>query len=123
MSYYVWGSGISYQQYLLAKSFVSDVTTSVSGTGKRISLQVEKQTRQLIASNESLLHQNLQLAESTAEGFDTLSYQLEDISGQIAELNSTFHWGFSQVIAQLGHMNDSLAELVQIAKTPIQTTA
>ncbi len=57
------------------------------------------------------------------EGFDRLSYGLEEISAGISELNTTFHWGFSQVIAVLVTMNDALSELIKIAKTPVQTVA
>ncbi len=64
------------------------------------------------------------------EGFETLSYGLSRISSGlsaissgISELNATFHWGFSEMLAQLGHMNDTLSELVKIAKTPVQTVA
>lgn len=48
---------------------------------------------------------------------------MDKISSGISELNATFHWGFGQVIASLGHMNDTLDELVKIAKTPVQTVA
>ncbi|MEI6262182.1 MAG: hypothetical protein WCR46_20040 [Deltaproteobacteria bacterium] len=64
------------------------------------------------------------------EGFETLSYGLSRISSGlsaissgISKLNATFHWGFSEMLAQLGHMNDTLSELVKIAKTPVQTVA
>ncbi|MDO9263584.1 MAG: SUMF1/EgtB/PvdO family nonheme iron enzyme [Desulfosalsimonadaceae bacterium] len=58
-----------------------------------------------------------------SEGFDRLSYELDNISAGISELNATFHWGFSEMLGQLGHMNDTLAKLVKIAKTPVQTVA
>lgn len=56
-------------------------------------------------------------------GFDRLSYHLQDISSGISGLNATFHWGFGQLIAGIGHMNDVLSELLKIAKTPVQTVA
>jgi hypothetical protein len=64
------------------------------------------------------------------EGFGHLSYELQgisyglrDLSSKIADLNATFHWGFGAIIAALGHMNDALSQLIQIAKTPVQTVA
>ena len=39
------------------------------------------------------------------------------------DLDSTFRWGFGQVLGTLGGMSTSLAELVQTAKTPAQTAA
>lgn len=45
------------------------------------------------------------------------------IVGAIHGLDSTFRWGFGQVIGTLGGMSTSLAALVQTAKTPAQTAA
>ena len=119
LSYYVWGSGISYVDYLQAKSFVDDVSSASRG----VSLEVSRQTRELVASNKDLTRGNIRIGDAVSEGFDRLSWALGEISSELGELNATFHWGFSQVIAQFGHMNDTLAELVSIAKTPVQTTA
>lgn len=41
----------------------------------------------------------------------------------IDDLDSTFRWGFGQVIGILGGMSTSLADLVRTAKTPAQTAA
>jgi tetratricopeptide (TPR) repeat protein len=119
MSYYVWGSGVSYQLYLQAKSFVDDVSSS----SRRMSLEVSHQTRALVASNNDLAMGNIRIADAVSEGFDKLSWALGEISAELSELNASFHWGFSQIIAQLGHMNDTREELVKVAKTPVQTTA
>ena len=74
-------------------------------------MEVSRQTRELIASNRDLTIGNIQIGDAVSEGFDRLSWALGEISGELSELNATFHWGFGQVIAQLGHMNDTLAEL------------
>ncbi len=73
--------------------------------------------------NSSLYHGFAQINGSLKQGFEKLSYDLKEVKSGISELNATFHWGFSQAIASLGHMNDSLTELVKIAKTPVQTFA
>ena len=111
MSYYVWGSGVSYQLYLQAKSFVDDVFSS----SRRMSLEVSHQTRALVASNNNLAMWNIRIADAVSEGLDKLSWALGEISAELSELNASFHWGFSQLIAQLGHMNDTLEELVEVA--------
>lgn len=131
MSYYVYGSSFSYNDYLQAKSFVKDITSKTGETGRAISMEIASQTRNVIASNEALSRNNIIAMEAMADslseelyyGFDQISHGLRDISIGISELNSTFHWGFSQVIASMGHMNDVLSELIKIAKTPIQTVA
>ena len=105
-------------------------------------MQISRQTREVIASNEALARENIRVSErqhheridaidaasdritgALSEGFDRVSYQLQDISAGISDLNATFHWGFSQMMAGIGHMNDALSELIKIAKTPVQTVA
>jgi len=131
MSYFVHGSSMSYSDYLQAKSFSGDITGATRHAAKQISMEVSNQTKEVIASNEALAREHIQAQEISTDriigvlngGFDRLSYKLEEISGGISELNATFHWGFGEVIASLGHMNDTLSELVKIAKTPVQTVA
>jgi tetratricopeptide (TPR) repeat protein len=38
-------------------------------------------------------------------------------------LSGIFEWGFSEMLISLGHINDSLVELLKITKTPAQTWA
>lgn len=153
MSNYVYGSGVSYLQYLQAKSFVGDISSASRKAGREISMEISRQTREIIASNEALARENIRVSErqhherlnaiygatdhiagaidaasdritgALSEGFDRVTYQLQDISAGISEINATFHWGFSQMIAGIGHMNDALSELIKIAKTPVQTVA
>jgi formylglycine-generating enzyme required for sulfatase activity/tetratricopeptide (TPR) repeat protein len=127
MSAYVYGSSITYRDYLQAKRFIDDLATA----SRAVSMAVSRQTRELIASKEALARENIRMMEASTDrvigaldpGFEQLSYGLEDISGGISELNATFHWGFPEIICRLGHMNDPLEELVKIAKTPVQTWA
>lgn len=142
MSYFVYGSSLSYNDFLQGKSFVDDIKSS----NKKIAIEVSKQTRQLIASNETLAKMEInsreianervlkrqteivgemteRITNKLSEGFETLSFQMQEISNELSELQSTFHWGFSSLIAELGGMNDSIKELIKIAKTPAQTAA
>lgn len=132
---YTPGTNLSYADYLQAKTFIKDITTSNLNAGKHISMEISHQTREIIASNEALARENIsvmeasntRLASTVSDGLselsDTISYGLQDISSGISELNGKFHWGFSQMIAGMGRMNDSLEELIKIAKTPAQTAA
>ncbi|MEM4402589.1 MAG: hypothetical protein QW376_08960 [Candidatus Caldarchaeum sp.] len=120
---YVWSSGLSYEQYLQAKEFVDKITDAARESGSAVRMEISRQTREIIASRETLKQENIRLRESLTEGFETLSYELQDISAGISELNARFHWGFSQVIAGIGRMNDTLAELIKVAKTPAQNAA
>ena len=127
MSNYVFGSGVSYQQYLQAKSFVSDITSGQKRASKAVSLAVSTQTRQILASQEALareqIHASEKISAELSQGFEALSWELEDVNRGISDLKASFHWGFSEMIGQLGGMNDALQELLKISKTPVQTVA
>ena len=43
--------------------------------------------------------------------------------GAIDGLNESFQWGFGQMIAQMGGMNDSLNTLIKLAKEEVQRLA
>jgi tetratricopeptide (TPR) repeat protein len=105
MSYYVSGSSLSYPDYLQAKSFESSFKS-----------EIFKQTRSIIASNEELQQQHIAAIESVSSGIEQLSFDAQ-------ELTATFQWGFSELLTAVGRVNDALAELVKIAKTPAQTWA
>lgn len=116
MSNYVFGTSLRYQDYLQAKSFEDTLVSEISSA-----------SRSIIATNEEL-SENLisvlgSMSSSMTRGFDRLSFDICDLSDGIAELNATFQWGFSEVLTKLGGLNDSLRELIKIAKTPAQTWA
>lgn len=144
MSSYVYNTSLSYPDYLQAKSFVNEL----SDGQRQVQLEVSRQTCQIVASSEDLAERGYKLVrrmgsdisdmrddlsavrddvsgmrEDIQEGFDVLAYSLGEVTGELKELNARFHWGFSEVITQLGRTNDSLKELVAIAKTPAQTWA
>ena len=135
MSNYVWGSHLSHADYLQAKSFVSDMKSATREAGRKVSMDISCQTRDIIASNESLHREHIEMLNASTDrtvgalndGFERLSYSMDagfdQISSGISELNATFHWGFGAILASIGHMNDTLSELVKIAKTPVQTVA
>jgi len=127
MSNYVWGSRLSYQDYIKAKQFAGDITGASREDGRRVYLEISRQTLEIVASREALAREQInvveQSARSTREGFKMLSYGITEISSSVSELNATFHWGFSDMLAQLGHMNDTLSELVKGAKTPLHIVA
>jgi hypothetical protein len=135
MSNYVWGTSLSHADYLQAKSFVSDVKSSTRDAARKVSMDISRQTRDVIASNESLHREQMELLTASTDrtvgalndGFERISYSMDAgfdrLSDGISELKATFHWGFGAVLASLGHMNDTLSELVKIAKTPVQTVA
>lgn len=120
MSYYAWDSKMSYKNYLAA----NDVA-------KEISMEISHQTREIVASTKALVSENIrvmetskdQVTETLSDGFDRISYEFKDISAGTSELDGAFHWGFSQLIAGIGRMSDSLSELKEISKIPARTKA
>lgn len=142
MSSYVFGGKLSYEDYLTARSFSKDTISATREAGRRVSMDISQQTREIIASDQALAREGISAIEASTErisgtvsegfsdlsdamdeGFSRLSYDLQDISSGIAELNATFHWAFGQVIASVGRMNDTLSDLIKIARTPAQTAA
>jgi tetratricopeptide (TPR) repeat protein len=127
MSTYHHGSGLSYSQYLQAKSFVSDVT----GATNALNLSVTKQTRELVASQQALAKENIhamkagfgKVVEATEAGFEQLSWEIRDVGQGISELNATFNWGLGEMVTKLTQMNSAVSQLVRLATTPIQTEA
>ena len=93
MSNYIYGSRLSYRDYLQAKSFEEAFTSHIS-----------KQTRAIIASNAELhtahisvsssLHETVSRGfESVSRGFEQLSFDLQAINQGVSELNASFQWG------------------------------
>lgn len=142
MSWSPIGNRVSLNEYMMAHEFVDDLISTTKATGCRLSMDISRQTRDVIASNEALAADNIRATEMAAgqitdamnsgfgelsstmqDGFTKISYDMQEVSSGISELNATFHWGFSQMIASMGRMNDSLQELIRIAKTPAQTAA
>ena len=64
-----------------------------------------------------------QLGSTMISGFDMLGGQMDVIAGEISGLNASFQWGFGQMIAQMGGMNDALDTLIKLAKEEVQRLA
>jgi len=104
---YVWGE--SWHEYIQRSTITSDLTAAQRESSRQMVEAVSGQTASILAGMKSNTR--------------ALSDQMGAIADEISGLNATFQWGFGQMIAQLGGMNDSLEALVQIAKTPVQTWA
>jgi tetratricopeptide (TPR) repeat protein len=116
VSNYVFGSRLSYRDYLQVKSFEDSFRSEIS-----------KHTRSIIASNEQLQQEHISVSKSLgtaiSEGFEQLSFDVRGLTEGVSELTAAFHWGFSELLIAVGRVNDTLAQLVRIAKTPAQTWA
>ncbi len=135
MSNYVWGTSLSHADYLQAQSFVCDVKSATRDAARKVSMDISHQTRDVIASNELLQREQMELLTASTDrtvgtlndGFERISYTVDAgfdrLSDDVSELNATFHWGFAAVLASIGHTNDTLSELVKMAKNPVQTVA
>lgn len=64
-----------------------------------------------------------QLGSAMSDGFSMLGGQMDLIAGEISGLNASFQWGFGQMIAQMGGMNDALNTLIKLAKEEVQRLA
>jgi len=87
MSTYYRNSGLTWEQYLQADSFVQDVTGSVKRSGERVASAVSDQTRQIVGSLES--------------GFGRMEYGLERVADGIEDLRAEFSYGMGLIVSQL----------------------
>ncbi len=98
MSNYVFGSSLSYRDYLQAKSFEDGFRSEIS-----------KQTRSIIASNEQLQRDHISVSRSLhtaiAEGFEELSFDMKALTAGVSELTAAFDWGFSALLAAVGRVD------------------
>ena len=124
---------LSYRDYLQAQNFVKEITDSTA----KVQYGVSKSSREIIATLDQLKDSQFEIvgavqeiahsvqaaSEIMTQGFNVIAYQLEGISEGIVDLNATCHWGFTQMIADIGQVNNSLKELISINKNPVQTRA
>jgi len=119
---YAYHRGLSWPDYLKVNE--------IRGVGdelRQLRYELSSSNRKLIATYEELQREHIEatrsISDAVSSGFEQLSFDMQAISSGIAELTSLFEWGFSELLAGVGHINDSLKELVKIAKTPAQTWA
>ncbi len=89
-------------------------------------IEVSKQTLELIADQNTLEQNGLNILEhSLTEASDkvALSYIPQESLEAYPEMHHTFHWGLTNRIARMGHMNEKLSLLVHSTDSPEQTLA
>ena len=130
---YVWGSR-RYRDYLQTKSFVDDVRWEISQNALKVSASIDDlknegltQLREgfgEVADGLGEISGRLDdVDQSLTKGFITLHYDLDFIQSSLTELSAKFDWGIGQLQTAIGGVNDSIQELIRIAKTPEQTWA
>lgn len=120
---YVLGSGVPYGQYLQAQALVDDLKGALARERKRVSLAVQSGTREIVASQDGLHDQGVHLETAVRHGFDQLSWDIQEVSGAVDNLNATFEWGFNAILCHTGRMADALEALLAAVKTPTKTRA
>lgn len=81
---------------------------------------IDEQTKNLIANETDLAEAHI----STLREQNTILAEINaTVSTKLDEINGTLNWGFTEVIAGIGRVNDQLADLVKLARTPAQTWA
>jgi tetratricopeptide (TPR) repeat protein len=110
-------SKLSYGDFLRAKQFE-----------RSIRYAIDNQTKELVATNRQLTDRGIEiLTEDIDRGFTMISEDISAVGDAVRDaadyIMSTLNWGFSEVLISLGHMNDSLTELIKLARTPSQTWA
>ena len=109
MSTYYRDSGLTWKQYLQADSFVQDVTGEVKRGGEGIKTAISNQTRNIIASNDTL-------AREFGAGFDSVNNTLEwgfgRVGSEITEMRAEFSYGMGLVLEQLRIQQRTLEDIL-----------
>jgi formylglycine-generating enzyme required for sulfatase activity/tetratricopeptide (TPR) repeat protein len=133
MAEFVWGT--DYRQYLQNQAYVNDIRDAQRDAARDMISAIGDSSRSILLGVEAgmghIADAQREAAQLTADaewGAAQLTAHAQReaaqlIVGAIDDLDSTFRWGFGQVIASLGGMSTNLATLVQTAKTPAQTAA
>ncbi|MCJ7588295.1 MAG: hypothetical protein MUQ00_10410 [Candidatus Aminicenantes bacterium] len=109
-------SGITYSQYLQARSLVSDVSDQVKVSGTSLEKRISHETENLIANNE-------QLRATFKNGFDSLNHtldwglgRLEDgmlaVGASIDSLGANFEYSIGLLIERIDVNNKQLSSLL-----------
>jgi len=109
-------SGVTYDQYLQANSFVRDMTGNLKSVGKSLRTRISDQTRTLVASNQ-------QLAASFGNGFDSVNntlvwgfgrveHSLQDVAASVDSLHADFDYTMGLLLDELRSQNRLLNELL-----------
>jgi len=127
MSDYVYGTTLSYRDYLQARSFERSFHAAIQTQTRSMIASAEELHRERISSNEAIagrIEGRLQdVSAALSSGFEDISMRLDDLSSDVRELNATCHWGFTNLLAVVTSVNDSLQALIRISKSPAQTWA
>ena len=115
---YMWGE--SWHEYLQRSTITNDLNGAQQESSRAMIGAISEQTASILTGMESSTRV---LSEGIDAGFSMLAGEMDMIAQEISGLNASFQWGFGQMIAQMGGMNASLQNLIQIAKTPVQTWA
>ncbi len=122
MAEFIWGT--DYRQYLQKQAYVNDIRDAQRSAAQDTIAAIGASSRLILLGVEGGMGRIADAQREAAEMTAAATERSADrIVGAIDELDSTFRWGFGQVIGTLGGMSTSLAALVQTAKTPAQTAA
>lgn len=121
--------------------------------GKSIDISVDRGIRELLFSNEHLARRNIKAVKETGDriqksvdesgqaiersievaseklnstltqGFDRLSFDLQDIRDSVDQVAIISEIGFSEIALQLSNLDQSIKHLIEISKSPDQTWA
>jgi formylglycine-generating enzyme len=92
----------------------AQLTADAQWGAAQLTADAQREAAELVASAQ---WEGAQMTAAATE------HAADRVVGAIHGLDSTFRWGFGQVIGTLGGMSTSLAALIQTAKTPAQTAA
>jgi formylglycine-generating enzyme required for sulfatase activity len=112
--------GESWKEYIQRRSITNDLTAASRESTQAMIGAISGQTSSILNGINDV---GSQFTAAIDEGVSTLVGQMDLITGDISGLDARFQWGFGQMIAQTGAMNDALDTLIKLAKEEVQRLA
>jgi hypothetical protein len=119
--------GFNYLKYLEDKSHFDGLKISVRNDIKDLVSSDRELSQNHISVardiSESISDSTDRIVSSLDSGFSNLAVSIDDVRSSVDNLSSICEIGFSVLDLHLTNLNESIRELVRIAKTPDQTWA
>lgn len=123
---YAYSAGLNWPDYLKVNE-IRDVGEDV----RNVQYEISSANKSLIATNEQLTQvisresqdASAQICSSIDGGFYEISGQLQGLQDTVSDLIDVIRFGFENLTKAVDRLNDSIIELIKIARTPAQTWA
>lgn len=111
MAIYCRDSGLSWKQYLQQQAFVDDIVEGIRRAERSITRGIDQRIWSIVVSTEAL-------ERSMGNGFDRLTYEVNEVAEGIAGLRADFNWAMSGLLHKLKIQNLLLDDIYKELRIP-----